>query len=261
MKKFFLLSLVFIVLLCLTSCEKNKEKEAVLENKTETVKSIAQEISVSEKDTALPENYYQFQMRKIPADIMHMENPCDLYSVYLYETETKSKHFVTYLYQEPVFLRDGFSWFLPGGGMFYEVMTEKNVLKLFYGETPEGKDVDGPWIEKEPEFEIKFSCDFGHKDLLNLEIPGFSRELKYDESKPNLYGEDVFYIQEILLAMTGITFYIDGKEVEFIPDGYFGKISEAAVKAYQKSKGLEQTGIVDKELWDFMTKKENITFN
>lgn len=259
MNKKFLISIICIMLFCLISCGKNKEEKQNTEETQKLENSIYLNLETESRPTIKPQNYYQFLVRKIPAEIIVMENPCDLYSIYLYETAENEKHFITTLMQPPSFKDDGFSWFYPGGGFFYKVLTENSVLKVFYGETPEGKDAIGPWIDESPSLEIKMNEMLVPQDPEYIEIPLFTRELKYDENKSNLFGEDVFYIQEILYEMVGSTVIVDKKEMEFAPDGYFGKCSEAAVKEYQKMKGIEETGIVDKELWNVITKKENIT--
>jgi hypothetical protein len=50
------------------------------------------------------------------------------------------------------------------------------------------------------------------------------------------------------LCLHGILIQVDGDR----PGGGFGLATEAAVKAFQKAMGCEQTGIVDKKTWDFL---------
>lgn len=51
------------------------------------------------------------------------------------------------------------------------------------------------------------------------------------------------------LCLHGILIQVDGDQ----PGGGFGLATEAAVKAFQKAMACEQSGIVDKKTWDFLT--------
>jgi len=52
-------------------------------------------------------------------------------------------------------------------------------------------------------------------------------------------GVDVSHLQALL----------DSNQANLVIDGYFGPVTEAAVKAFQASKGLSATGIVDLATW------------
>lgn len=60
-------------------------------------------------------------------------------------------------------------------------------------------------------------------------------------------GPSVREVQE-WLCLHGILIQVDGDR----SGGGFGLATEAAVKAFQKTMGCEQTGIVDKKTWDFL---------
>ena len=64
-------------------------------------------------------------------------------------------------------------------------------------------------------------------------------EMVYITLKKTTYNWEAYLLQEKLIEMG----YLTGK-----PDGEYGEGSEAAVKAYQKDHGLEETGVVDPDL-------------
>jgi len=69
-----------------------------------------------------------------------------------------------------------------------------------------------------------------------------SRVLKYEEDKPMQSGADVRELQARLIDEGFKTVLIGGKLKAVDDDGTFGPITAAAVKAYQKSKGLDVDG-------------------
>jgi hypothetical protein len=61
---------------------------------------------------------------------------------------------------------------------------------------------------------------------------------------PRMNGPEVFALQNRLLELQ---FYELGEA-----DGYYGPMTETVIKKIQDYRGLPATGIVDKELWDFI---------
>jgi peptidoglycan hydrolase-like protein with peptidoglycan-binding domain len=62
--------------------------------------------------------------------------------------------------------------------------------------------------------------------------------------KPPMHGSEVLALQRRLLELQ---FYELGEA-----DGYYGAMTETVIKKIQDYRGLPATGIVDKELWDFI---------
>jgi hypothetical protein len=85
------------------------------------------------------------------------------------------------------------------------------------------------------------------KILYNSFSQDFTRNIELKAIRMN--GPDIYRIQHIL-ANHGFS------EIGEV-DGYYGPLSEGAIKRVQKSLGVEQNGKVDKELWDFLTDKSN----
>ena len=85
--------------------------------------------------------------------------------------------------------------------------------------------------------------------LKYIELPDFSRIMNYDASKKTLYGDDVFYIQECLNYIYKIPVDIDG---------YYGIQTSDAIKSVQCRLNLEETGIVDENLWSKIVKREGV---
>lgn len=75
-------------------------------------------------------------------------------------------------------------------------------------------------------------------DEINNGEVAYTRLLKY--KRPYIKGADVLKVQT---ALTGFGYYTDKL------DGIFGAKTKAAVKAYQKSRGLEVDGIVGPITW------------
>ena len=56
-------------------------------------------------------------------------------------------------------------------------------------------------------------------------------------------------IRELQEMLHHITRYQNGKP-SIIPDGIFGKETTQAIKDFQRNEGMEETGVVDYEVWD-----------
>lgn len=258
MKKINILILVFSLFMFLVSCNKKDKNNYSSEENALVVNSTEKKAETKNEQKIFSKDFYQFQVRKIPASIKLMENECDLYTVYFYESMTDTRHYVTTLLQEPTISDNGFNWYLPGGGFFYEVQIKENKLFLYSGETPEGKDAGLPWLNKDPELVFDFPETISPKEPVYLDVPNYSRVLKREDGKSNMFGADVFYVQEILMLLCESSVELDGKYTQFEPDGYFGICTEAAVRAVQKKIGFDETGIVDENFWNWLTAKENI---
>lgn len=82
--------------------------------------------------------------------------------------------------------------------------------------------------------------------VFSLYAQGAKRELKV--TKPRMHGDDVVYVQTKLLEM-GFTEVGEA-------DGYYGPMSEGAVKELQKLIDLPVNGEVHDVLYDFLESKE-----
>lgn len=78
---------------------------------------------------------------------------------------------------------------------------------------------------------------------------GFSRQLFV--SQPRMNGDDVKALQTRLLEL--------GFSGVGVADGYFGSLTEAAVKKMEFFLGFVQDGKVDKDLWQALFSKDEIT--
>lgn len=107
-------------------------------------------------------------------------------------------------------------------------------------------------IDKSPLFShnLKENSDVKILSPQKFEIPSYTRKLIV--SNQRLYGEDIRYLQALIVFFYNIKIDIDG---------YFGPQSENAVKAIQKKFNLEETGIVDEELWERILDIESINMN
>ncbi len=122
-----------------------------------------------------------------------------------------------------------------GGGDDFQIVQSENEIKVFhilYGEGPQSEtkslatirvpdSVLGNIIFRPPVYQ----------DKLN-----YARDLRV--TSPRTYGDDVRYVQTLL--KTGYS--LDPGPI----DGYYGPKTEAAVKQFQKNKGLTASGVVDK---------------
>jgi len=89
------------------------------------------------------------------------------------------------------------------------------------------------------------------KEIISEELNDFSEEyFRLIEIQPNvMYGDDVYNIQKILLTY--------GFNEIGEADGYYGKLTEGAIKKIQNYLGATQNGKVDKELWNFIFDEKN----
>lgn len=181
------------------------------------------------------DEFYQFQVRQ------SCENN---YSIYLYNSITKEKHFIQS--DSPVSIKNK-NETIYGGGTTYSVVIKGNKLQVIFA----FEDTTFNGTESLPDENVLYEYENELvKNIISsapviLKIPEFSRNLERSKGKNNLYGDDIFFLQEIINFKYFILIDIDG---------YFGKQTEEAVKQIQKKLGLKQTGVVTKELWDILTK-------
>jgi Putative peptidoglycan-binding domain-containing protein len=70
----------------------------------------------------------------------------------------------------------------------------------------------------------------------------YSREIKL--SKPRMFGTDIVQVQEKLLSI--------GFSIIVSADGWYGPITEQAIRKYQEYFGFKPNGIVDNNLWEVL---------
>ena len=87
---------------------------------------------------------------------------------------------------------------------------------------------------------LKKSLDGLQKTGNSVDLSGVTRTLRRGES-----GEDVKKIEAALKALGYDLLGKDGKDYGHADDGYFGTLTEEAIKDFQKLNGLKVTGIVD----------------
>ena len=119
----------------------------------------------------------------------------------------------------------------------------RNVLKTH------GKDVD-VLIEKHGSLEQVFRKETWGSEYLKEALAGINSELVdltgvKEGLKMGSTGEDVKKIQKALKE-AGYQCGEFGEQLDGV-DGIIGKVTESSIKAFQKAKGLQVTGIVDKE--------------
>ena len=119
----------------------------------------------------------------------------------------------------------------------------RNVLKIH------GKDVDA-LIEKHGSLEQVFRKETWGSEYLKEALAGINSELVdltgiKEGLKMGSTGEDVKKIQKALKE-AGYQCGKFGEQLDGV-DGIIGKVTESSIKAFQKAKGLQVTGIVDKE--------------
>ncbi len=119
----------------------------------------------------------------------------------------------------------------------------RNVLKTH------GKDVDA-LIEKHGSLEQVFRKETWGSEYLKEALAGINSELVdltgvKEGLKMGSTGEDVKKIQKALKE-AGYQCGEFGEQLDGV-DGIIGKVTESSIKAFQKAKGLQVTGIVDKE--------------
>ena len=119
----------------------------------------------------------------------------------------------------------------------------RNVLKIH------GKDVDA-LIEKHGSLEQVFRKETWGSEYLKEALAGINSELVdltgvKDGLKMGSTGEDVKKIQKALKE-AGYQCGEFGDQLNGV-DGIIGKVTENSIKAFQKAKGLQVTGIIDKE--------------
>ena len=119
----------------------------------------------------------------------------------------------------------------------------RNVLKIH------GKDVDA-LIEKHGSLEQVFRKETWGSEYLKEALAGINSELVdltgvKEGLKMGSTGEDVKKIQQALKD-AGYQCGEFGEQLNGV-DGIIGKVTENSIKAFQKAKGLQVTGIIDKE--------------
>ena len=119
----------------------------------------------------------------------------------------------------------------------------RNVLKIH------GKDVDA-LIEKHGSLEQVFRKETWGSEYLKEALAGINSELVdltgvKEGLKMGSTGEDVKKIQQALKD-AGYQCGEFGDQLDGV-DGIIGKVTENSIKAFQKAKGLQVTGIIDKE--------------
>lgn len=119
----------------------------------------------------------------------------------------------------------------------------RNVLKIH------GKDVDA-LIEKYGSLEQVFRKETWGSEYLKEALAGINSELVdltgvKEDLKMGSTGEDVKKIQQALKD-AGYQCGEFGEQLDGV-DGIIGKVTENSIKAFQKAKGLQVTGIIDKE--------------
>ena len=119
----------------------------------------------------------------------------------------------------------------------------RNVLKIH------GKDVDA-LIEKHGSLEQVFRKETWGSEYLKEALAGINSELVdltgvKEGLKMGSTGEDVKKIQQALKD-AGYQCGEFGDQLNGV-DGIIGKVTENSIKAFQKAKGLQVTGIIDKE--------------
>ncbi|MCR5319314.1 MAG: peptidoglycan-binding protein [Treponema sp.] len=195
---------------------------------------------------------FQWRFRKLIQDDLG-----DTYDVFLYESANDEEHHLLSLpkYLVPTVndsasfskggessISDVYSWYAGGGIGFALFYTDENleVHKVYFEESEED---NSPFMESKPLLVIHVgNADRAiQKQAEYVDIPEFSRKLKIE--KRHVYGDDVFYLQSML-----VNFF--GQKIDI--DGYFGKKTEAAVKKVQKKLGLSQSGVVTKEFWQLL---------
>ena len=85
---------------------------------------------------------------------------------------------------------------------------------------------------------------------LELPVPVFHRDLS--NVTPTQYGEDVRYLQAIIVFFHSIRIEIDG---------YFGSETERAVQRIQRSLDMDASGIVNERLWYEITNVSDLSLN
>ena len=195
---------------------------------------------------------FQWRFRKLIQDDLG-----DTYDVFLYESANDEEHHLLSLpkYLVPTVndsasyskgdqssISDVYSWYAGGGIGFALFYNDENleVHKVYFEESEED---NSPFMESKPLLVIHVgNADRAiQKQAEYVDIPEFSRKLKIE--KRHVYGDDVFYLQSML-----VNFF--GQKIDI--DGYFGKHTEAAVKKVQKKLGLSQSGVVTKEFWQLL---------
>jgi peptidoglycan hydrolase-like protein with peptidoglycan-binding domain len=84
-------------------------------------------------------------------------------------------------------------------------------------------------------------------NVINLFSQDFSRILEIKNNR--MYGED---IKKLQLQLVDCGFTETGNV-----DGYYGPMTEGVIKNIQYFSGFEQSGRVDRMLWDFLFNKSN----
>lgn len=252
------ISLLFLSFILILSCTKKNEK-SFFQNTT----------SLDTITTSNEENFYQWQIRKIPVKYSFTAGEeaeiYPLFEVYLYETITDTKHFIfsrvdrTEPYSTNTHLP--LMYYEPGGSTFYFTSTENNKLQVILTFISTGFSEDSSSEEEDnietDERSVVFEMDLNgiqlkEKPPVGLAIPQFTRTLQRTENQDNLYGDDIFYLQTIISH-----FYDNSIEI----DGYYGKQTEQLIKNIQKEKGLLETGIVDIDLWSDLTDTKKTPVN
>ena len=195
---------------------------------------------------------FQWRFRKLIQDDL-----ADTYDVFLYESANDEEHHLltlprhlvpnvsgsgAYSKQGQESDSDVFSWYA-GGGIGLALFYTDEKLEVYKVYLEESEEDDYPFMESKPLAVIHVgNADRAiQKQAEYVDIPEFSRTLKVE--KKHVFGDDVFYLQSML-----VNFF--GQKIDI--DGYFGKQTEAAVKKVQKKLGLPQTGVVTKEFWQLL---------
>jgi len=196
--------------------------------------------------------FFQWKFRKLIQDDLG-----DTYEVFLYESANDEEHHLLSLpkYLVPTVsdsgsyskegessISDVYSWYA-GGGIGFALFYTDGKLEVHKVYFEESEEDNSPFMEKKPLAVIHVgNVDRAiQKQAEYVDIPEFSRTLKVE--KKHVFGDDVFYLQSML-----VNFF--GQKIDI--DGYFGKQTEAAVKKVQKKLGLPQTGVVTKEFWQLL---------
>ena len=201
---------------------------------------------------ALDSVTFQWRFRKLIQDDLG-----DTYDVFLYDSANDEEHHLltlpkylvptvngsgAYSKQGQKSASDVFSWYA-GGGIGFALFYVDGKIEVHKVYLEESEEDDSLFMEKTPILTVKTGKaeNLIQKDAIYVDIPEFSRTLKLE--KKHVFGDDVFYLQSML-----VNFF--GQKIDI--DGYFGKQTEAAVKKVQKQKGLPQTGVVTKEFWQLL---------
>lgn len=192
------------------------------------------------------DNYYQWQFQKISVN----DEYGDIYNVFLYDSILNEKYYILSLTNHMVpkikndinvtlngCVADSVVWsWWAGGGMGCSLFINDDELRVYKTVFDEGSE---PIVENIL-FKNKIqNCKLYEKKAVYFDAPSFYRNLSL--TVPHMYGDDVFYLQSIL-----VNIYMQDIEI----DGYFGSQTESAVRNLQKKKEIPITGIVNELLWN-----------